>query len=196
MAKLKTGFHVPRVLRGKACAAIVALAALLAPNALESAAANGDTRTIYLYHAHRKDTIAATFRVNGHYDAETLAKLNWFLRDWRTDEPDQHGPPAVRRAVGSLSHHRPHGVPTIPSSVMSAYRCPSTNAMLRRRSRSVAEHSQHMLGKAMDTTIPGLSMEKLREIGMRMQRGGVGYYPNAGTPSSISTSAACAIGRA
>ncbi len=72
--------------------------------------------------------------------------------------------------------------PDDPIVVMSAYRCPSTNAMLRRRSRMVAEHSQHMLGKAMDTTIPGLSMEKLREIGMRMQRGGVGYYPNAGTP--------------
>jgi len=36
-----------------------------------------------------------------------------------------------------------------------------------------------MLGKAMDTTMPDMSMEKLREIGMRMQRGGVGYYPSS-----------------
>ena len=48
--------------------------------------------------------------------------------------------------------------------------------MLRRRSRAVAEHSQHMLGKAMDTTMPNMSMEKVREIGMKLQRGGVGYY--------------------
>jgi hypothetical protein len=51
--------------------------------------------------------------------------------------------------------------------------------MLRRRSRAVAEHSQHMLGKAMDTTMSDMSMERLREIGMRLQRGGVGYYPTA-----------------
>src|SRR5574337_1331379 len=53
----------------RACAAVLGLLAVLAPDALESAAANGDTRTIYLYHAHRKGTIAATFRVKGYYDA-------------------------------------------------------------------------------------------------------------------------------
>src|SRR5947209_11343977 len=66
--------------------------------------------------------------------------------------------------------------PDDPVVVVSAYRSPKTNAMLRRRSRAVAEHSQHMLGKAMDTTMPNMSMEKVREIGMRLQRGGVGYY--------------------
>ena len=67
-------------------------------------------------------------------------------------------------------------------TVVSAYRSPQTNAMLRARSRTVAKFSQHMLGKAMDTTMPGMSMSRIREIGMRMQRGGVGYYPTAGTP--------------
>lgn len=161
----------------KICAVLLGLGALIAPNGLETAAANGDTRTIYLYHAHRKDSIAATFRVNGHYDARTLDALNWFLRDWRTDEPTKMDPRLfdvlweAYRACDRMG-------PDDPIVVLSAYRSPETNAMLRRRSRLVAEHSQHMLGKAMDTTLPGLSMEKLREIGMRMQRGGVGYYPN------------------
>ena len=181
MAKLKAGFHVPRVLRGKACAAIVALAALLAPNALESAAANGDTRTIYLFHSHSKESIAATFRVNGHYDAATLEKLNWFLRDWRNDEPT-HMDPRLFDVLWEAYRANDRMGPDDPIIVVSAYRCPATNAMLRRRTRGVALHSQHMLGKAMDTTMPGLSMEKLREIGMRMQRGGVGYYPRANTP--------------
>ncbi len=160
----------------RVCVAALGLVAILAPNALESADANGDTRTIYLVHAHRKDAIAATFRVNGHYDAQTLKQLNWFLRDWRTDEETNMDPRLfdvlweAYRAAGRMG-------PDDPITVLSAYRCPETNAMLRRRSRRVAEHSQHMLGKAMDTTIAGLSMEKLREIGMRMQRGGVGYYP-------------------
>lgn len=165
----------------RACVAVLGLFAVLAPDALESAAANGDTRTIYLYHAHRKDSIAATFRVNGHYDAETLSKLNWFLRDWRTDDQTNMDP-RLFDVLWEAYRTTDRMGPDDPIVVMSAYRCPSTNAMLRRRSRMVAEHSQHMLGKAMDTTIPGLSMEKLREIGMRMQRGGVGYYPNAGTP--------------
>jgi uncharacterized protein YcbK (DUF882 family) len=163
------------------CAAALGLLAVLAPNALESAAANGDTRTIFLYHAHRKEAIAATFRVNGHYDPETLAKLNWFLRDWRNDEETKMDP-RLFDVIWEVYRSAERMGPDDPIVVMSAYRCPATNAMLRRRSRSVAEHSQHMLGKAMDTSIPSMSMEKIREIGMRMQRGGVGYYPNAGTP--------------
>jgi len=163
-------------------ASILAAFALLTPNALESAAANGDTRTLYLYHSHSKETIAATFRVDGHYDAAALEKLNWFLRDWRNDEPTHMDPrlfDAVWESYRSTGRNTGEDDPIV---IVSAYRCPATNAMLRRRSRSVAEHSQHMLGKAMDSTMPGLSMEKLREIAMRMQRGGVGYYPNANTP--------------
>ncbi len=163
-------------------AAFIGLFVSLAPDALESAAANGDTRTLFLYHSHSKEAIAATFRINGHYDGAMLEKLNWFLRDWRTDEPTKMDPrlfDALWEAYRSAGRNTG---PEDPIVVVSAYRCPATNAMLRRRSRAVAEHSQHMLGKAMDSTMPGLSMEKLREIAMRMQRGGVGYYPNANTP--------------
>ncbi|WP_264595723.1 DUF882 domain-containing protein [Rhodoblastus acidophilus] len=167
--------------RAKTFAALLAAFSTLAPNALESAAANGDTRTLFLYHSHSKETIAATFRVNGHYDAATLEKLNWFLRDWRNDEPT-HMDPKLFDVLWEAYRSADRMGPDDPIVVVSAYRCPSTNAMLRRRSRAVAKHSQHMLGKAMDTTIPGLSMARIREIGMRMQRGGVGYYPNAGTP--------------
>ncbi len=167
--------------RAKTLAAALALFAMFAPKALESAAANGDTRTLYLYHSHSKEAIAATFRVNGHYDQETLDKLNWFLRDWRNDEPT-HMDPRLFDVLWEAYRSTDRMGPDDPIVVVSAYRCPATNAMLRRRSRAVAEHSQHMLGKAMDTTMPGLSMEKLREVGMRMQRGGVGYYPRANTP--------------
>ena len=166
-----------RALGRRLCLAVLGLSALLTPKSLESAAANGDTRTIFLCHAHRKDSIAVTFRVNGHYDAAALKQLNWFLRDWRNDKETNMDPRLfdvlweAYRSAGRMG-------PDDPIVVLSAYRSPETNAMLRRRSHRVAEHSQHMLGKAMDTTIPGLSMEKLRELGMRMQRGGVGYYPS------------------
>ncbi len=78
----------------------------------------------------------------------------------------------VHRKVGSEQ----------PFHVVSAYRSPGTNSMLRRRSRGVAKHSQHMLGKAMDFYLPDTPTVRIREAGMRLQRGGVGFYPGAHTP--------------
>ena len=159
---------------------IVAFAlALLASSGTQTAVANGDTRTIRLFHAHTKESIEATYRVGGQYDAAVLKQLNWFLRDWRRDEPTSMDP-RLFDVVWEV--YRSAGAGGEPVTVMSAYRSPETNAMLRRRSRAVAEHSQHMLGKAMDTSLPGMSMGQVREVGMRLQRGGVGYYPTAGTP--------------
>ena len=151
----------------------------LAPKMTETAVANGDTRTIYLYHAHTHESISATYLVNGQYDSNVLQQLNWFLRDWRRDEPtnmDQRLFDVVWEA------YRSAGAGDQVVNVVSAYRSPETNAMLRARSRAVAKYSQHMLGKAMDTAMPGMPMSQIREIGMRLQRGGVGYYPTAGTP--------------
>jgi uncharacterized protein YcbK (DUF882 family) len=153
--------------------------AVLTPNMTETAVANGDTRTIYLHHAHTGEDIAATYLVNGQYDSNVLRQLNWFLRDWRRDEPTNMDP---RLFDVVWEAYRGAGAGNQVINVVSAYRSPETNAMLRARSRAVAKYSQHMLGKAMDTTMPGMPMSHIREIGMRMQRGGVGYYPNAGTP--------------
>lgn len=151
----------------------------IAPSGTQTAIANGDTRTIRLYHTHTKEVIEATYKVDGRYDTAVLQQLNWFLRDWRRDEPTTMDP-RLFDVVWEV--YRAAGAGREPVTVMSAYRSPETNAMLRRRSRAVAEYSQHMLGKAMDTSMPGMSMEQIREIGMKAQRGGVGYYPTAGTP--------------
>jgi hypothetical protein len=69
-----------------------------------------------------------------------------------------------------------------PIQIISAYRSPATNSMLRRRSSGVARHSQHMLGHAMDFYIPDVSLENIRAAGLRLQRGGVGFYPTSGSP--------------
>jgi uncharacterized protein YcbK (DUF882 family) len=147
----------------------------IAPSQTQTAIANGDTRTLNLYHSHTGESINATFRVNGVYDSAVLEKLNWFLRDWRNNDATRMDPRLfdivweVYRTAGA----------TDPIVIFSAYRSPATNAMLRRRSRGVAEHSQHMVGRAMDTTMPGMSMQRIREIGIKLQRGGVGYYPGS-----------------
>ena len=144
----------------------------------QDAIANGDTRSLTLYHNHTKETATITFRRNGQYDPRALEQLNWMLRDWRRDEPTQMDPRLfdtlweVYREVGSSE----------PIHMNSAYRSPETNAMLRRRSSAVAKSSQHMRGKAMDFYLPDVPIEKIRAVGMRLQHGGVGFYPNAYTP--------------
>ncbi|MGW9330155.1 DUF882 domain-containing protein [Bosea sp. NPDC055594] len=144
----------------------------------QDAVANGDTRTITIKHMHTKEETTVTFRRDGRYDSAALEKLNWAMRDWRTDEPIRMDPRLfdlaweVHRKVGSEE----------PFHVVSAYRSPGTNSMLRRRSRGVAKSSQHMVGKAMDFYLPDTPTVKIREVGMRLQRGGVGFYPGAHTP--------------
>src|SRR5712664_1228462 len=55
-----------------------------------------------------------------------------------------------------------------PIQIISSYRSPATNAMLRRRSSGVARHSQHMLGHAMDFSIPDVPLEQIRYAGLRL----------------------------
>lgn len=144
----------------------------------QNAIANGDTRTLTLYYAHTKETLTVTFKRFGSYDRAALKQLNWFLRDWRREEPTNMDPRLfdlvweVHRELGSRE--------TI--HVLSAFRAPATNAMLRRRSGRVAEHSQHMLGKAMDFYLPDVPAARIRAAAVRLQRGGVGYYPSSYNP--------------
>jgi len=135
----------------------------------------GETRTLSFVHTHRQDSLTVTFRRNGQYDEQALGQLNWFLRDWRNDKPARMDPRLfdvlweVYRESGSRQ----------PIHIISSYRSPETNSALRRRSNGVAENSQHTLGKAMDIRLPDVPTERLREIAMRMQYGGVGYYPSS-----------------
>jgi uncharacterized protein YcbK (DUF882 family) len=168
--------------RGGAAAQLAVAAAFIAawvvPNSTESAVANGDTRTVVLSDQHTNESGSFTFMVNGVYDQAVLDKLNWFCRDWRLNEPTKMDPHLfdiiweVYRESGS----------TQPIDVLSAYRSPQTNAMLRRRSRQVAEHSQHMEGKAIDAHFIDVGTARIRDIAMRMEDGGVGFYPTGITP--------------
>ena len=69
-----------------------------------------------------------------------------------------------------------------PIQVICGYRSPGTNAMLRARSNGVAQFSQHINGNAIDFYIPGVPLATVRAEGLRLQRGGVGFYPTSGSP--------------
>jgi uncharacterized protein YcbK (DUF882 family) len=157
---------------------LAAIALLCGGRALQNAVAEGDTRTITMHHMHTNEDITITFKREGRYDEAALEKLNWFLRDWRKQQETKMDPHLidllweVQRETGSKE----------PIWVVCGYRSPETNAMLRRRSSGVARFSQHMLGHATDFYIPGVPLDQLRAIGLRMQRGGVGFYPTSGSP--------------
>jgi uncharacterized protein YcbK (DUF882 family) len=147
---------------------------------LQNAAAEGDTRTISMHHMHTGEDITITYKREGRYDEAALEKLNWFLRDWRRSEQTKMDP----HLVDLVWEVQREAAPATPIQVVCGYRSPETNAMLRHRSANtgVARFSQHMLGHAMDFYIPGVKLEQLREYGLRLQRGGVGFYPESGSP--------------
>jgi uncharacterized protein YcbK (DUF882 family) len=157
---------------------LAALLIVFSSENLQTAAADGDTRTLTMHHMHTGEDISITFKRNGQYDDAALQKLNNFLRDWRREESTKMDPHLldliweVYREVGGQQ----------PIQIVCGFRAPQTNAMLRRRSSGVARFSQHTLGKAIDFYIPGVGLEQIRYAGLRMQRGGVGFYPTSGSP--------------
>jgi uncharacterized protein YcbK (DUF882 family) len=137
-----------------------------------------ETRALKIQHLHTGEKAEIVFKRNGRYDPAGLKKINLMLRDWRRNEPTKMDPRLLDlvwqayRASGSRAYIH----------VVSAYRSPATNAMLRSRSKGVARESQHMVGRAMDFFLPDVPLKKLRDIGLKMQGGGVGYYPTSGSP--------------
>jgi len=157
---------------------LAALLVLFGSRGLQNAIAEGDTRSISMHHMHTDEDITITFKRDGRYDDAALEKLNWFLRDWRKAEQTKMDPHLidlvweVQREAGNKA----------PIWVVCGYRSPATNAMLRHRSAGVARFSQHMLGRAMDFYIPGVPLDEVRAMGLRLARGGVGFYPTSGSP--------------
>jgi uncharacterized protein YcbK (DUF882 family) len=157
---------------------VAGLFLLGANNALQTATAEGDTRTISFHHVHTDENITITYKRNGRYDEAALKKLDWFMRDWRKEQ-ETHMDPHLFDLLWEA--YRETGA-TQSIDVICGYRSPETNSMLRARSNGVAQFSQHINGQAMDFFIPGVPLEKIREVGLRLQRGGVGFYPTSGSP--------------
>ncbi len=145
---------------------------------LSAGSAFAQTKSLKLYYIHTGEKATITYKKNGRYIASGLKKVNWHLRDWRRNEPTKMDPKlldlvweAYRRS-GSKAY----------ITVISGYRSPASNNLLRKRGRGVAKNSQHTLGKALDFYLPDVKLSKLRAIGLKMEVGGVGYYPRSGSP--------------
>lgn len=162
------------------CFNVLPIACICVSCLLSVSAVRAQTQSLKLYSVHTNERAEIVFRKNGRYVSGGLKRLNYFLRDWRRNEPAKLDPRLfdllwqVYQLSGS--HDYIH--------VISAYRSPQTNNMLRSRSANsgVAKNSQHTLGKAMDFYLPDVTLSSLRKIGLKQQVGGVGYYPGSGSP--------------
>lgn len=157
---------------------LTSLLLLAGAGSVHDATALNETRTLSFHHTHSDEDLTVTFKRDGRYDEEALKQLNHFLRDWRSQEQttmDRHLFDILWEVYRDVDGKK-------PIQIISSYRSPATNAMLRRRSSGVARFSQHMLGHAMDFYIPDVPLEQIRYAGLRLQRGGVGFYPTSGSP--------------
>ena len=133
-----------------------------------------DERQLSFYHTHTGKRLNVVYSRDGEYIPSALEEINSFLFDFRTGDEAEMDPELldliydVREELGSDSTYQ----------VVSAYRSPKTNEMLRGRSQNtgVARKSQHLLGKAIDVRLEGVKTSALRDTAIAMKRGGVGYY--------------------
>ena len=129
-----------------------------------------------MHHLHTGEDIDVVYRVGDEYIPSALAKLDYFLRDHRTGDVSEYDPrefDTLHALMAKLG--RSNGV----IDIVCGYRTPWSNNFLRTRGpdTGVAEHSQHMLGKAIDIRVPGVSTLALRNMALSLHAGGVGYYP-------------------
>jgi uncharacterized protein YcbK (DUF882 family) len=132
-------------------------------------------RQLSMHNLHTGEKLTRTYWADGQYLTEPLAEFNHLLRDFRTDETHQMDPhlmDVLYRLQHKVGSHRPF-------EIISGYRSPKTNALLRSHSSGVAKRSLHMQGKAIDIRLPGQELAHLRKAALSLHAGGVGYYPKS-----------------
>ncbi len=139
-------------------------------------AASGIQYVLHLHHLHTGEDLNIVYKVGDQYVPSAIAKLNYFLRDHRTNDVSHYDPKefdVLHQVLAKL------GRPNAVIDVVCGYRTPWSNNFLRTRSATtgVAKNSQHMQAKAIDIRIPGVATQTLRNAALSLHEGGVGYYP-------------------
>lgn len=157
---------------------MIASAVALAPVAGAFAStriAMPETRSLSLKNLHTGESVAVNYVENGQYVPGALAKLNQVLRDHRTGDVHKIDPHLFDIMVGI---QRKLGIEG-QIEIISGYRSPASNAMLRGQSSGVAKKSLHMEGMAIDMRMPQARLACVRQAALDIKKGGVGYYPGS-----------------
>ena len=125
-----------------------------------------------MYSGRSGETLDAIYWVDGKYVPEVLSQINYFMRDWRVDEIHVMSPQTVDIIAAT---HALLDTPE-PYMLLSGYRTPQTNAMLRSHSRGVAKHSLHIQGEAADLRLNSRTVSQIYSAAWSCQAGGVGKY--------------------
>jgi len=167
--------HLPR--RTFLGLGVAAAAALVPSRAHAAPAARAPERVLSFFHTHTGERLKVAYCCGGEYQANALAEVNHILRDFRVNETR-----AIEPGLLDLLHELGGTLHTDSAfHVISGYRSPETNRMLRERggaSTGVASHSLHMVGQAIDIRVPGVKLATLRDAARGLKIGGVGYYPD------------------
>ena len=154
--------------------AAIAGCGLLAPGRLARAASRPERELSFL-NLHTGERLRSVYWQEGRYLPESLTEIDYLLRDFRTGDIK----PIDTRLLDLLSEVNAELGNDEPLHVISGYRSPKTNAMLAARSGGVATNSYHLKGMAIDVRLPGCALKRLRDAGISLQRGGVGFYPRS-----------------
>lgn len=156
-----------------AAAALVAAPLLAIP---QQSRANADSlRTLSFRHTHTGESLRIDYAHGDAYLTAALARVNWFLRDFRNDESRPIDPQLLDQLHLLARLTRTDA----PYEVISGYRSPATNDFLRRHGGGVAEHSLHLEGRAIDIRLADVPLADLRDAAMSLRAGGVGFYPQS-----------------
>jgi uncharacterized protein YcbK (DUF882 family) len=132
-------------------------------------------RSLSFENTHTGEILQAIYWSDGAYRPDALSGINRILRDHRSGEVKEIDTKlldllhSIRERLGSCE----------PFHVISGYRSPATNAMLRRKGRRVAAGSLHTAGRAIDVRLPGTLLGDLRAAARAIGAGGVGFYPSS-----------------
>ncbi|PIE12705.1 MAG: Tat pathway signal protein [Rhodobacterales bacterium] len=132
----------------------------------------GDIRRIKMYSARTGEKIDMIYWVEGSYIKEAIKEVHHFMRDWRTGDVKYID---LRTIDIMAASHNLMDVKE-PYMLLSGYRSPKTNAMLRSRSRGVAKNSLHMKGQAADLRLSSRSVSQMARAASACRGGGVGRY--------------------
>ena len=156
-------------------AAFAATAVVAAPtysNAFGLLKGAGDIRRIRMYSGRTGESIDTIYWIEGKYIPEVMKEINHFMRDWRSGATVKIDERTIDIMAAS---HRLMDV-SEPYMMLSGYRSPKTNAMLRSRSGGVAKNSLHMKGQAADLRLKSRSVGQIARAAATCASGGVGKY--------------------
>ncbi len=132
----------------------------------------GDIRRVSMYSGRTGEKLDMIYWIEGDYIKDALKEINHFMRDWRTGSAvgmDTRTLDIIAATHNLLDVKEPY-------MLLSGYRSPETNAMLRSKSRSVAKNSLHMKGQAADLRMSSRSVSQISRAAASCSAGGVGRY--------------------